>query len=348
MDPRRNNFDVLRLLFATLVIFSHSFALVGQAEPVLWGRTLGNLGVHGFFVISGYLIVQSFLRSRSLLQYGMNRVLRIVPGLVVALILSSLIALRLHSFANNPVPYISNGPVWTLTWEVVCYAAVAVLGIVGALNRTAFPAVFAAGWVLYLAGIGDTSDFMLAIVPMFLMFAAGALFALYLTKIRLEVLILALIGLALTADFGVFSAVVRFVMAGVPFLYGPDVSLGEIHRVIYLASFPVVVIWVGKLARPSLPLRNDISYGTYIYGWPVAQVLVFAALKWALPLNPWLLFLATMLITLPIAYLSWRFIEKPALGLKRRFRKRAAAPAPEPESAGPESAEEERPEPVGV
>ena len=331
VDHRRNNFDALRLLFATLVIFSHSFALSGHAEPVLWGRTLGNLGVHGFFVISGYLIVQSFGRSRSLLQYGANRVLRIVPGLVVALVLSGLIAARLHGYANNPVPYISNGPVWTLTWEVICYGAVAALGIAGALNRTAFPAVFAVGWVVFLANLGDQSDFFLAIVPMFLMFAAGALFALYLTNIRLEVLILAVIGLALTADYGVFSFLDGLAMQNVPFLYGPTVAVEEVQRVIYLLSFPVVVIWVGRLSRPSLPVRNDVSYGAYVYGWPVTQVLVFAALKWALPLNPWLLFFATMLVTIPLAYLSWKLIEKPALGLKRRFRRRVTAPEPAPE-----------------
>ena len=47
---KKNNFDVLRLIFAVFVIFSHSFALVGKSEPVLLGRTLGNLGVHGFFL----------------------------------------------------------------------------------------------------------------------------------------------------------------------------------------------------------------------------------------------------------------------------------------------------------
>jgi peptidoglycan/LPS O-acetylase OafA/YrhL len=74
-----------------------------------------------------------------------------------------------------------------------------------------------------------------------------------------------------------------------------------------------------------------VSYGAYVYGWPVTQVLVFAALKWALPLNPWLLFFATMLVTMPLAYLSWKLIEKPALGLKHRFRRRVTAPEPAPE-----------------
>ncbi|WP_426520277.1 acyltransferase family protein [Diaminobutyricibacter sp. McL0618] len=331
MDSRRNNFDALRLLFAAMVIFSHSFALAGQAEPVIWNRTLGNLGVHGFFIISGFLIAQSYQRSGSLFKYGTNRFLRIVPGLVVALIVSSLIAARLHNFVHNPVPYISNGPVWTLAWEVICYAAIAVLGIVGALSRTTFPAVFAVAWVLYLANIGNGSDFFLAIVPLFLMFAAGALFALYLTEIRIELLVLALIGLALTAHFGVFTYVDQLVVGHIPFLYGPVVTPEEVLRVIYIASFPVVVIWVGKLARPSVRITNDVSYGAYIYGWPVAQVLVFFALKWSIPLNPYLVFVTTMIITLPLAFVSWRLIEKPALSLKRRFQKVSTTKEPEAE-----------------
>lgn len=354
MNARRNNFDALRLLFAALVIFSHSFALLGDAEPVIWGRTVGNLSVHGFFVISGYLIVQSFGRSRSLLEYGTNRFLRIVPGLVVALLVSSLIAARLHSFVTNPVPYISNGPVWTLTWEVACYAAVVAVGIVGALTRHAFPALFAAGWIVFLANIGNTSDFVAAIVPLFLMFAAGALFAVFLTRIRLELLILAVVGLAVTADFSVFSVLYRFVTDHVPFLYGAVVTPEQVHRVIYLACFPVVVMWIGRLTRPTLRIPDDISYGMYIYGWPVAQVLVYFALKWDLPANPLLLFIATLVITAPVAFLSWRLVERPALRLKRLWWKRPAGPAgpaPAPESEGtlPEAPQETTPveEPAG-
>lgn len=334
---RRNNFDVLRLFFAAMVIFSHSFALLGLPEPIAWDRTLGNLGVHGFFVISGYLITQSYGRSGSLRHYGANRVLRIVPGLVVALVVSTILASLLHHFPNNPVPAISDGPVWTLTWEAICYAAVAALGVVGALSRTSFPAVFAVAWILYLANISTGSDFFLAIVPLFLMFAAGALFALFLTRIPIEVLVLAVLGLALSLDAKVFLIVDDFVGAHIPFLYGSDVTPEEVLRVLYTVSFPVVVIWLGKLVHPSIRIRNDVSYGVYIYGWPVAQVLIFLSIKWTIPVNPWLLFVMTMVVTLPVAYLSWRFVEKPALNLKRRWRretgptepsKRAAIPGP--------------------
>lgn len=60
-----NNFNLLRLFFACCVVFSHAFALLGYAEPVLFGRSLGNFSVHAFFAISGYLICQSYVRSPS-------------------------------------------------------------------------------------------------------------------------------------------------------------------------------------------------------------------------------------------------------------------------------------------
>jgi len=47
------------------------------------------------------------------------------------------------------------------------------LGLVGALGRATYPAVFAVGWIMFLANVGDTSDFFLAIVPLFLMFGAA-------------------------------------------------------------------------------------------------------------------------------------------------------------------------------
>lgn len=175
--PESNNFDLLRLVFAGLVIASHAFGLTGHTEPVLWGRTLGNVGVQGFFVISGFLVSQSYLRSRTLAEYAGSRALRILPGLVVALVFATIAAAVFRHYVADPVPAIIDGPVWTLTWEVICYGLVAVLGIIGVLNSSAFPAFFAAAWVVYLANISSVTDFVLVIVPLLLMFGAGVLMA---------------------------------------------------------------------------------------------------------------------------------------------------------------------------
>src|SRR4051794_27480336 len=66
---RRNNFDALRLALAILVLFSHSYSLAGAVDPIVrltrWQFDGGTIAVDGFFVISGYLITDSWLRSRS-------------------------------------------------------------------------------------------------------------------------------------------------------------------------------------------------------------------------------------------------------------------------------------------
>jgi peptidoglycan/LPS O-acetylase OafA/YrhL len=319
--PESNNFDVLRLVFAALVIASHAFGLTGHTEPALWGRTLGNVGVHGFFVISGYLVSQSYLRSRTLAEYAGGRALRIVPGLVVAVVLATVAAAVFHQYVANPIPGLIDGPLWTLTWEAVCYGLVAVLGIIGVLNSTAFPAFLAAAWVVYLVNISSVSDFVLVIVPLLLMFGAGALMAAHpLPGADSYLPIIGGIGLVITFSYPLFTWLLWPVQQFVPFVFGPTITAGEVLRVVYLVSFPLVVIWLGRLSRPGIRLRNDLSYGSYIYGWPVGQMAVAIGIQFHVPLEPWWVLLVTIAATIPLAYLSWRFIERPALRLKRRFR----------------------------
>ena len=115
-----NNFHIIRYGLALLVLYSHSFGLLALPEPGLFTFTFGALAVKCFFALSGYLIALSCLRTDNLWFYVWNRVLRILPALLVALIGSHYVGNYFNSFISNPVPYIINGPVWTLTWEVLC------------------------------------------------------------------------------------------------------------------------------------------------------------------------------------------------------------------------------------
>jgi peptidoglycan/LPS O-acetylase OafA/YrhL len=67
IDRKNNNFNVIRLLAAILVIFGHSFYLFptgGYNEPLvglLKGNYTGILAVYIFFFLSGIFIVSSFV-----------------------------------------------------------------------------------------------------------------------------------------------------------------------------------------------------------------------------------------------------------------------------------------------
>lgn len=168
--PRNRTFDFLRLVFATAVIFAHAPALAygDPATEMLHHFTRGNLdlgiiAVDGFFLLSGYLIVKSWVDHPQLGYYLLKRVLRIVPGYLVAALLTTLLAgafvphpaeffaglgrpfwfsllwLKVPNappvWLSNPRFHIVNGSMWTIIYEFRCYLLVAVCGLLGVLRR---------------------------------------------------------------------------------------------------------------------------------------------------------------------------------------------------------------------
>ncbi len=166
IHAKDNNFGALRLFFACLVIFSHSPSILTgnrEFEPHFGPATFGEIAVDGFFLISGFLITKSFVRSVSVVDYFKKRVLRIYPGFVVNILLctfvlaplvgaglsvfqfpnvvQTLLRLLLLSlaklpgvFPGMPMPSV-NGSAWTIPYEFRCYILVAALGLTGAYAR---------------------------------------------------------------------------------------------------------------------------------------------------------------------------------------------------------------------
>jgi len=167
---RNRQFDLLRITFAILVLLAHAPELTdGNRSREILTRlahadiTFGDMAVDGFFLLSGFLIVKSW--GRGLFDFLRNRVLRIVPGYLVAVIVSTVVVGLLapgvpHFFrhfhrdfwmstfflrfprtppvypglANNAV----NGPLWTINYEFRCYLLVALFGVCGLLKRPYF------------------------------------------------------------------------------------------------------------------------------------------------------------------------------------------------------------------
>jgi peptidoglycan/LPS O-acetylase OafA/YrhL len=330
-----NSFDTLRLIFAVLVIFSHSFALgrgSDNNEPLFLltrGQiTLGNVSVWAFFVISGFLIAQSWTRSPNPLKFLKRRVARIYPGFIVAALLSALIVvpiaedsatrhpvaigsfllqtLRLQVFDTAPIfihnawPYALNGSLWSVPFEFWCYIGILLLGVAGILRRRWLVAVlFAAvvAWHLYLSITGWVPGgkilgiifgfplFWAIVLPFFL---AGSLFHLFggIALLRKRLMIAAFVIL-IASNFIPHAFIVTLPVCGAYLLLG-------------LAYLP--------LLRPlNLGRFGDFSYGTYLYAFPIQQLIVSFAGGTIAPVK---LFLLSAPLSVGVGALSWFLVER--------------------------------------
>lgn len=340
---RWNNLDFLRLVGALLVVLGHAYVLTGSTvrPPKLAGYGVQTLGVVIFFSISGYLIAESWNRSRDVLTYAAARCLRIFPALVVVVVVSAYVVgpfvtflpagdyiqheqttHYLHNILLRPayalpgvfteLPYASavNGSLWTLPAEFFCYL---VVPLVLALPRSSRPVVVmvllvASLWYSLTAGPGSMIVYDTRIADaaaMWVFFAAGV--ALRLAHDRHATLFRADVAAGLFAVYLTVVAVDRNVVEAVSWVV-----------------LPYVVLTVG-LARTPFVCRaarfGDLSYGTYLWAFPVQQTVIYLIGVQRMSVNLVVVTAASALLAL----LSWHAVEKPALRLKRRVRRRPGA-----------------------
>jgi len=323
LQERGNNFGALRVYAALAVLFSHSFPLsygTSRQEP-LWvasrhQTTFGGVAVAVFFIISGYLITQSYLRTGSPLRFLWSRGLRLLPGLATALIgigfvlgpiltaepLAAyfrdpgtfrfvIVNLSLISFvdglpdvfAHLPFHDAVNGSLWTLGYEARCYGLVLLLGVAGWLNRWTVLAVFGALLLASKAWIGGD------LIQFGSLFAGGAM--MYFWRPPLKAPIAALCAVVLAASLATGGFRLAAATAGA-------------YLVIFAVFAPVRLPATGRM---------DLSYGIYIWAFPIQQtatLLLGAAAAW------WANILISAPIVIGLAWLSWHLVEARALSLK--------------------------------
>lgn len=351
---RDNNFNLIRAVAATAVLVSHAYPIAlgpGTEDPVrpIVGYSMGSIAVYAFFVISGFLIAQSYERSRSRTRFVLARFLRLWPGLIVSILAVAFLlgpvvtALPAGSYLAHPetwafvvrnitllsvqfdlpgvyeeLPYTAiEGSIWTLLYEVLCYVGVFVLGVLGLLKRPgAMAMVFAAFLALYLgvrvAGL-DLHPKLANLITLALPFGVGTAF--YIWRDRLPLTLWGVLGLGLLAWAAKGTV-----------LYGPVFSVALGYAVFWAAYIP------GGFLRAYNRL-GDYSYGIYIYAFPLQG---FAVWLWG-PQTP----LMNMALSLPMvlipSVLSWHLIEKPGLALREplgRWLQPEAATTPVSEGRG--------------
>ncbi len=342
IQGRDNNFNLIRIVAAFLVLITHSFAIAigsGDAQPFRGtiGMTMGTIAVDVFFITSGFLVTSSLLRRQSTIEFVWARALRIYPALLVMLLLTVfglgvyftvlpvskyLVLPETYAyltknltlfkgvsfglpgvFVDNPYRGNVNGSLWTLPFEVRVYAILA---------------------IVWLA---------LKITPKFRLIAL---------KITVVTFALAA-GIYILAEHFYWHSSNRFVKLSFMFFIGAAfftlkeyivlhrwlfwllvislvVAIGNKHAffVVYVFAIAYILFYLAYVPAGFIRKYNqfgDYSYGIYIYAFPVQQSVAALIPGVTVPQ----MILITTAATFPLAALSWHLLEKRALKLKGHF-----------------------------
>jgi len=330
-DPRHNSLSVMRVSLAVVVAVVHASSIGWQRQPMLGHTELGQLAVDGFFVVSGFLVTASALRL-PLARYAWHRALRILPGfwtclVVVAFGFAPFIAWQqgrgpdailtgeqsaFHFLTANALVLMRqwdigglmsardggalDGSLWTLWYEALCYAGLAAL--VGAarllrVQRWCAPVLATAVVLAWAVTVAQALGLVggPAFLPRFVvLFGLGGLGRLLAHRVRFTPRLL-------LASFGVLAA---------------SLWLDD-YRTVGAVAFAHLMLWTVV----ALPLRAepavDVSYGMYVYHWPVEQALFAAgAAAWGVTAFS----MVALALAAGFALASWRFVEAPALSRK--------------------------------
>jgi peptidoglycan/LPS O-acetylase OafA/YrhL len=337
---RDNNFNLVRFLAAFAVLWSHSYALVlgpQNHEPwVNWlGYTPAGIAVDVFFVTSGFLVTASLLRLDDFKAFVRARALRIFPALIVMSLLLALAMGPVFStlpldeyfassttwkfivknatiltgvkyklpgvFDGQPMDEVINGSLWTLPFELRCYLTLALVWWAAKFAKSAalrsFTRMLTIGtalmllsfWVAHAFGYKHWHTFRL-----FYMFFCGAVFWVFRERIPLKGWIAVAMAIALAVG----------------------VAMPKYFFWVYPLTVPYLILWMAYVPGGFLRRFNrfgDYSYGIYIYAFPAQQMLIASVPG----ITPEQMILAATVVTLPLAMLSWHFVEKPMLARKR-------------------------------
>jgi len=337
--PHKNNFDLLRLTLAFSVCLAHLGAVSGiRAFLPLGGYFNSAIAVDCFFIVSGFLIFRSYHRSSSLLSYFNKRLRRIYPAYVTVVLLAAILLPLLINpgtnlffsgewfryiftnlsflnflqpdlsgiFSSTPLSVI-NAPLWTIKIEVMFYLSVPLIFfllsnrkqwlILGLLYGASI------AYSLFFLNLYQSTGLDLYLrlekqLPGQLVFFLGGggiyLYFSFFTKHHWKLLLPALFLVGFKG--GTF----------IPILYPLALAIAVIS---FALSFPYLGNW-GKY--------GDISYGVYVYHFPILQIFTSFGL---FEEHPWVGFTFFILSILIVSACSYHFIERPFLRKSSHYRR---------------------------
>jgi len=301
----------------------------------MWSGPLGGLLkliLPMFFALSGFLVAGSMERCKTAISFAGLRIIRIYPALTVEVLISAfligpfvtnlnisayfrdpmffhyLVNVTGHIsyllpgvFTDNPLPNIVNWQLWTVKWELACYASLIFLILLGIKTRRWLGIVGLAAFALLCIfdDLNDKNYFLSAVNShvggkvLVLSFLCGVIFYQYKEKL----------------PYYPAVAVVSGVTAYVLHSYVPAGDYIAIIPSTYLTT----IIGVTDFRRSLVTKLADSSYGIFLYGFSIQQLvahIIGGVHPW------WLNLLVSLPISVAVGLLSWKFIEQPIM--KRR------------------------------
>jgi peptidoglycan/LPS O-acetylase OafA/YrhL len=319
-----NNFTLLRLLLALMVVLGHFKLLSGTAYPA-FPFNLADAAVDSFFVVSGFLIALSYERSRSLLAFYVRRVFRLYPMYACVVLIQTAIMLALlpdgpFSEPHSTLRYLAanlllanflqydiggvlaglhnpgiNPSLWTLKIEIGFYLIVPLICL--ACRRWGWGVlalIFALSVIYNIVALrlGEV-QFARQLPGQLQFFVVGMALQMHGDRIRIHPALSALIALA-------FLAVWTFIVPIPP-------GIRPLIVAVFVFSFALCI--------PVVPLKSDLSYSAYLLHGPLIQTLILVGLfRDDLP------FLGGVICTvLCLAFVAERLLEGPANAFGHRL-----------------------------
>lgn len=338
-----NNFDLLRMVAAVCISFTHSYNLVGQNDNEPLMQLSGSrydfsfIGLCIFFSISGYLIAKSACTSPTVVNYWWKRLLRIQPLLILVCLLSIFILGPFFTnlpagnyfsdtatwtylrnffpatgvqftlpgvFTNNIVESSVNGSLWTLVIEERLYLVVTALFFLKPSRKWYFVVpLILLNAVYFLSNLASGLDFLAYFKGVHIFYGLVFLNASAYYLFEIDFKKIASSPLWLL----LIMAAVAVCVLVLPMFY--------CH--VFFAPLLVMGLAHVKAFTNKAGRWGDFTYGIYIFSFPVQQVLINLSANTIKPLE---LFAKTMMIVLPLAIISWHFFEKKFLALKNRVK----------------------------
>src|SRR5688572_4817819 len=315
LNSKQNNFDFIRLLAALLVFIEHAWPIfTGKDVPFdicryLFGHSYGAIGILMFFSLSGFLVAHSYLTTKHWLKFIVKRFLRIWPGLTVNILLTVLILgtwfsslpfgdFIIHEktlqYFENILIYRTyyflpgvfnsgavNGSLWTIAYEFTCYLIVSLILFFNFMHKK---------WIL--------------------LFLTGGISIFYLIfQLHVDNMVIPILGITLKS----LMLPMMFFFSGTCFYFFRDklgwnainilisvisilfIMFGWWPRELMIVVLPYLVLMTGfsrKIRLYSFGKFGDISYGFYLYAFPVKKCFASIVPDW-----PLLTLIAVSLIT---------------------------------------------------